>query len=166
MGYCEACEELRQNAPHFILNGITETECASLQKNTGLNPALGVLQNNCADLNRINDCLIAALAETLPSVNICDIKDFTESLMMNIHTTNKALICSDCGQWTEIGKLWKHLQDLEKLVQALRGDNFLYLTVAEKAQYHDGNRRTDTNPQLKTFNNPVSSSDAFYRFIR
>ena len=150
MGYCEACEELRQNAPHFILNGIREIECESLQKNTGINPALGVLHDNCEDLNNINDCLIAALAETLPAVNICDIKEFTESLMMNIHTTNKALICSDCGQWTEIGKLWKRLQDLEKLVQALRGDNFLYLTEGVDYDLHMHNNITiDASGPLK-----------------
>lgn len=75
---CQACEELKTTSPEFVLHGITDKECKSLQKNTGLNPKLPVLHNNCQDLNNMNDCLLGYLGEELTAVNMCDIKDFIQ----------------------------------------------------------------------------------------
>ncbi|WP_086350261.1 hypothetical protein [Candidatus Enterococcus clewellii] len=103
--YCSACEDLKGYAPDFMLKGITDKECKSLQNNTGLNPDLNVLHTNCEDLNDMLDCLIGGLQEDLPAYDICDLKKFIEEFINNQMIMNKALICSDCGQWTAIDQL-------------------------------------------------------------
>lgn len=97
---CLACEDLKEYAPEFVVNGVTEAVCNSLVKNNGLNPNLSVLHNNCSDLQDVNDCLIGALGDTLPAYDICDIKDYLEKLTKNIKLMFDALICNECGQWT------------------------------------------------------------------
>ncbi|MBL1227963.1 hypothetical protein IW492_01805 [Enterococcus sp. BWB1-3] len=97
--YCLACENLKEYAPNFVVNGITEKECSSLHNNMGLNPELAVLHENCEDLNDMLDCLIGALQEKLPSYDVCDWKEYTDELMSNIYNLQKAIICSECGLW-------------------------------------------------------------------
>ena len=110
--HCTACEELKQNAPHFILNGITERECESLQKDTGLNNELSDFRNNCEDLNEMLDCLVRALHEKLPAYDVCNIKDYIDQLMTNLYNLQKAMICSKCGQWK---MLWHHDEQIRLL---------------------------------------------------
>lgn len=115
--FCSACEELKANAPHFVLNGITDRECESLQNNTGLNSS--VPGNNCGDLNDMLGCLLGALHEKLPAYDICDIKDFIDQLMANLRNMQHAMICSDCGQWTQIGLIWQRIQQIENRLTSL-----------------------------------------------
>ena len=115
--HCTACEELKQNAPHFTLNGITERECESLQNDTGLNNQLSVLRNNCEDLNDMLDCLVGALHEKLPAYDVCNIKDYIDQLMTNLYTLKKAMICSKCGQWK---MLWRHDEQIRLLWEETR----------------------------------------------
>lgn len=114
---CQSCDELKKTSPEFVLHGIREKECKSLQKNTGLNPKLPVLHNNCQDLNNMNDCLLGYLGEELPAVNMCDIKDFIQDFLNNQRLMNKSLICSDCGQWDLIEKM---LDALLKIIEKLK----------------------------------------------
>ena len=48
---CSACEDLRQTDPNLIVNGIGDSECASLQNDTGLVASSG--HNDCTDLNNL-----------------------------------------------------------------------------------------------------------------
>lgn len=100
--YCSACGALKEYAPNFVVNGITDKECNSLQNNTGLNPDLEVLHNNCQDLNDLLDCLIGALHDKLPAYDVCDWKEYMDELMSNIYNIKKAIICSECGLWTAL----------------------------------------------------------------
>ncbi|MEI5994026.1 hypothetical protein [Candidatus Enterococcus mansonii] len=129
--YCAACENLKEYAANFIINGITEKECNSLKKDTGLNPNLDVLHTNCEDLNDLNDCLIGALKETLADQSVCDWKEFMDQLMTNLQLMNKAMVCSDCGQWLKIheledsiNKLWKKMAKVEAALDALAAQNW------------------------------------------
>ncbi len=122
--YCEACGSLKEYAPNFVLNGITDSECKSLGQNKGLNSALSVLHNNCQDLNDMLDCLIGAHQDKLPSYDVCDWKEYINELMSNLYNMEKAMICSECGQWTEIEKLWAEIdriwKELEKIWTEIR----------------------------------------------
>ena len=136
--HCTACEELKQNAPNFILNGITERECESLQNDTGLNDQLPVLRNNCEDLNDMLDCLVGALHEKLPTHDVCNIKDFIDELMTNLYNLQKAMICSECGQWTmlwehdeQIRLLWAETRRLDQRITDLRSEMLRLLTDLE-----------------------------------
>ena len=53
---CEACRNLQEYAPEFVLNGVTENVENSLKNNTGFNPSSG--HDDCQDLNDANDCLV------------------------------------------------------------------------------------------------------------
>ncbi|WP_242586888.1 hypothetical protein [Candidatus Enterococcus ikei] len=110
--YCSACGALKEYAPNFMINGITDKECKSLQNDTGLNSDLKVLHNNCEDLNDLLDCLLGAHQDKLPAVASCDWKEYTDELMTNLQNMQKAMICSECGQW-------KKIHDLEEKVNEL-----------------------------------------------
>ncbi|WP_236674768.1 hypothetical protein [Enterococcus sp. BWR-S5] len=127
---CSACGALKEYAPNFVANGITDKECNSLQKDTGLNPDLAVLHNNCEDLNDLLDCLIGTHQEKLPAADICDWKSYLDDLMSNLKNMHKAMICSDCGQWKMLWELLKRIEDLEKIVIDRDG----YVTVTKT--YH------------------------------
>lgn len=133
--YCTACEELRADNPNFVLNGITDKECGSLQEDTGLNPDLQVPHNNCEDLNTINDCLVGNLGEMLETYDICELDQYIRKLMKNLYNLNKALICSDCGEWKNIHSLWSATEDIKKeiadiwdMLDALANQNYTFLT--------------------------------------
>ena len=97
---CKACEDLKSDAPNVEVNGIGTTEIASLKNNTGLNPSAG--NNDCTDLNNLNDCLIENMAEEIELHEVCDWKDFTKSLIGNLGTVLKAIIASICGLWQNV----------------------------------------------------------------
>lgn len=99
---CESCSNLRENAPGFVVNGVTDDVADSLANNTGLNPNLGVLRDNCEDLNDVNDCLIGMLPKEIEGYDVCDWKEFTKMFLGNMYETLKAMIASDCGQWGKI----------------------------------------------------------------
>ena len=101
---CAACEEIRETDPNLIVNGFTDTECSSLANDTGLNPSSG--NNDCTDLNNLNDCLVGNLETEVDSYDVCDWKPFMKMTIPNIWTTLKAIICSICGIWENIHNLW------------------------------------------------------------
>lgn len=129
--YCSACEALKEYAPNFVVNGITDKECKSLQNDTGLNPELKVLHNNCEDLNDMLDCLLGSLYDKLPSFDVCDWKKFMDELMPNLLNMQKAMICSECGQWKKIheledsiNKLWTKMAKVENALDGLAAQNW------------------------------------------
>lgn len=109
---CDACVELKENAPEFVMNGVTDTVCGSLMNDTGLNPGLTVLHNNCDDLHDVNDCLIGRMDNELEAYEVCDWKDYMHKLLPNMYELTKAIICGDCGQWNRIHWLDGRIGDL------------------------------------------------------
>lgn len=114
---CSACDELRENAPNLIVNGLGTTECNSLKNDTGLNPSSG--NNDCTDLENLNDCLVGNMAAEVDAYDVCDWKEFTKKLIENLWTTLKGIICAICGIWTNIKNLWAAVRKLECLVNYL-----------------------------------------------
>lgn len=102
---CDACTELRENAAAFLVNGVTEDVCTSLQNNTGFNPDLEEPRTDCEDLDAANDCLVGMLDDELEAYDVCDWKKFMHKFIPNIWSVVKAIICSICGLWTRVEKL-------------------------------------------------------------
>lgn len=133
---CGACEDLRQEAPGLIVNGFDETMCASLKNDTGLSPSSG--NNDCTDLNNLNDCLVGNMATEVESYDVCDWKDFMKQFIPNVWTTLKGIVCAICGIWTNIHSLWNLANRIDCLVDHLyNGASFLF-----------GEYSTDTNSYL------------------
>lgn len=99
---CNACEDLREHAPDFVFNGVTDTVCTSLKNDTGLNPEATVIHDDCEDLNLANDCLVGRMDNELDSYDVCDWKDFMHKFIPNLWNLLKAMICTICGLWIRI----------------------------------------------------------------
>lgn len=120
---CQSCEELRQTAPNFVVNGLGDTECTSLQNDSGFNPSSG--HNDCTDLDNANDCLIGNMEDEVEAYDICEWKPFTRRFISNVWTEFKATICSICGIWTNIHNLWADVKKLQCQVKYInRGASF------------------------------------------
>lgn len=107
---CSACEDIRNDVPELIVNGFDDSMCTSLQNDTGLKASNG--NDDCEDLNDLNDCLIGNLEEELEDYDVCDWKTFTKRLIPNLWTTLKGIICAICGIWTNIHNLWTTIRSL------------------------------------------------------
>ena len=125
---CEACDDLRKDAPDLLLNGITDKICENLMKNRGLNPNLSALHNNCEDIKKMIDCFIGGHRDALKAADPCDWKKFIDVMLRNLYVTLEAMGCGDCGQWLEIDKIWAEIkniydaiQDLYDLIEAISG---------------------------------------------
>lgn len=90
---CSSCENLRQNAPDFIINGFSDDHCENLADNTGI----GGNSDNCTDVSDLNDCLIGFMENEVNTYDTCDWKKFMKKFIPNIWTTFKAIICWLCG---------------------------------------------------------------------
>lgn len=108
---CTACQELRENAPEFVANGVTDTVCASLAADTGLDSTNG--NNDATDLHTANDCLIGRMADEINAYDVCDWKEFMKHYINNDYEINKGIICALGGLWSV----------LHKLIEALGGGN-------------------------------------------
>lgn len=100
---CQACEELRNDAPAFVTNGVTNAVCTSLKNNTGLSTTNG--NDNAEDLQNAIDCLIGNMESELAAYDVCDWKDFMRLLIPNLYNTLTAMLCGDTGQWTKLADL-------------------------------------------------------------
>lgn len=120
---CEACEDIRQTDPNLIVNGFTDTECSSLQNDTGLNPSSG--HNDCTDLNNLNDCLVGNQASDVDLYEVCDWKTFMKQFIPNLWTTLKGIICAICGVWTNIHNIWSQIEKLQCILNySMKGSSF------------------------------------------
>lgn len=115
---CNACADLITDAPEFMAQGVTDTVCESLENNTGLNPSLSVLHENCEDFEKMNDCLIGKKALEIKSYKDCDWKTFAKGMVENLYQYFKALNCSICGLWKRVTCVY---DGIVKLVEALDG---------------------------------------------
>ena len=131
---CDACNELRNYAPNFVHNGTNEEVCASLMNNTGLNPGLTVLHDNCEDLHDVNDCLIGRMTDELDAYDVCDWQDFMKKHNSNLYETLKAMICNECGLWISL------CESLDNILAIIRGDSIkmhrLTWTANGRAKFH------------------------------
>lgn len=129
---CSACTDLKTYAPEFSINGVTDNVAASLKNNTGFNPALTVLHENCEDLNDANDCLIGRMGDEIKAYDNCDWKEFMGKFIPNLYEMLKADIMSQCGTITRIENLCDAVQGL---YQALRGvprpSEYIFLTPSD-----------------------------------
>lgn len=114
---CDACANLREHAPNFVQNGVTEIEAASLKNNTGLNPSLTVTRDDCSDLNDVNDCLIGHMGDALDAYDVCDWKEFMRKLLPNLYETLKAMIAAICGLWSRVTTLCSSVDTLLGLIR-------------------------------------------------
>lgn len=104
---CGACDDLRNDAPEFVQNGVNSKICTSLKNDTGLNPNLSVTHTDCEDLDTANDCLIGRMDSELETYDVCDWKKFMHKFIPNLRELLKAMICAICGIWTNIHDLWE-----------------------------------------------------------
>ena len=110
---CSACNRLKENTPSFVVNGLTDADCNSLNRNNGLaNQRLRPMLNNCETLQDLVDCLIGQHGESLSIYNFCDIKDWLDGLSANLHQLMSAWVCNECGQWSEIDRIDQELNDI------------------------------------------------------
>ena len=109
---CSACSELRENAPAFIRNGVTDEIAESLENNTGLNPNLSVLHDNCTDLNNANDCLVGRMADEVEAYDVGNWKVFMKDFIHNLYEVLKAILASMCGLWERS----ENICDMEKML--------------------------------------------------
>ena len=120
---CSACDDIRATDPNFVINGLGDSEIASLKNNTGLSPSSP--NDDCTDLNNINDCLVGVLAKEVDSQSDCDWKPFTKTALKNVWTTIKSVIAAICGLWTNIANLWTLANKLECMIDYLsKGHTF------------------------------------------
>lgn len=127
---CESCESLRQDAPDFVVNGLTDDICTSLSNDTGLNPTSG--NDDCTDLNNVADCLVGNMATEVEAYNVCDWKEFMKNFIPNVWTTLKAMICAICGLWKNVHCLNQKMSLLTVVpqVSAFRGGGTAATAVA------------------------------------
>lgn len=90
---CTACADLRDAAPDYAVNGVTDKVCNYLKNNTGLSGD----SDDCTDLDIVNDCTIGMMSQVLDAYDVCDWKDFMHKYINNSHQLNKAMICSMCS---------------------------------------------------------------------
>lgn len=133
---CSACDELRQTDPNFVVNGLGDTECASLGNNTGLNPSSG--NDDCEDLNAMNDCLVKNMETEIDSYNVCNWKEYMKALVDNLWTMFKGIICSICGLWERVSCVYDSLVNLiDAIGGGVGGQSFV--------RYYRDNSGQDTN---------------------
>lgn len=120
--YCSACERLKEDNLDVLEYGISEKECKSLQKDTGLNPDLKVLHTDCEDLNDMNDCLIGQLGDRIPAEDDCEWKPFATRLMGNLWNVLKGIICAICGLWNVVHCLDAKTQQSVRTVKLWTGN--------------------------------------------
>lgn len=130
---CSSCEDIRQTDPNLIVNGFTDTECASLKNDTGLVPSSG--HNDCTDLNNLNDCLVGNMETEVDAYDVCDWKTFMKKFIPNVWTTIKAVICAICGLWTNIHNILSMIEKLQCQI------NYLF----QGASFHLGEEYADTS---------------------
>lgn len=99
---CDACSDLQENSPEFVVNGVTDNVYNSIINDTGFNPSSG--HNDCTDLNNANDCLVGNMEEEVDSYDVCEWKLFMPDFIHNLWTTLKATIAAICGLWTKVNK--------------------------------------------------------------
>ena len=96
--YCEACAELKKQDPNLIANGFSDENCENMMENKGLTGR----NDDCTDLNDMNDCLIGSMADEAEISDVCDWREYMMKFVPNQWTVTKAIICAVCGLWNKV----------------------------------------------------------------
>lgn len=104
---CTACNDLREYAPEFVLNGTTDNVAEHLKQDEGLSGA--EQHTDCEDLLDVNDCLVGNMLDELDAYDVCNWKDFMAAFIGNMYETIKAMVYSQCGQWCAINSMYEGL---------------------------------------------------------
>lgn len=115
---CVVCNELREEAPEFVVNGVTDTVCNNLQNDKGMSGN----STDCEELADANDCLIGTMEGEIEKYDVCDWKDYMEKFVPNVHEVVAAVICAICGLWTNIHNLWKAIADIWTEITNIKND--------------------------------------------
>lgn len=118
---CNVCDDLKEISTEFTSLGITDTVCTSLKNDTGLNPSLPILHDDCEDLELMNDCLIGRPKDELEKYDQCDWKKFMRKFLWNLHEMLGGIICAVCGLWTNVHSLTRRVKALEDMVKDICG---------------------------------------------
>lgn len=141
---CGACNDLRESAPNFVLNGVTNAICTSLENDTGFNTSNS--NTNCDDMHDANDCLIGNLEDEVEAYDVCDWKDFIKKLIPNLYTVLKGLICWACG-------LSKRVAYLECVVEKLKVVKTMNIGEENVYYNHDWLEFRDTGASVQITGN-------------
>ena len=157
---CNACDELRQDAPNLIVNGLGDTECASLKNNTGLNPSNG--NDNCTDLENLNDCLIGNMEAEIDAYDVCDWKEYMRKFVENTWTVLKGIICAVCGVWAQISSILSRLAKVECFVSTIGKVQNFKVDESNIKWFNGVTRRTDTDPDIS---DPQITGNAYCGYL-
>ena len=120
MAECKACEDLRNDAPDFAENGVTDAVCNSLKNDTGLDARNG--HNNCTDMDNATKCLIGNMVDELERYDTCTWKDFMKIFLTNLFAILNAINCSLCGVWVNIHNIWDEIARIWAAIHALQDE--------------------------------------------
>lgn len=104
---CKACSDLREYAPEFVTNGVTDNVFLSLENDNGLGNNED--HTDCDDLVDAVDCLVGNMDDEIEAYEVCSWKDYMHKLVPNLHQTIKAVIGSICGLWNNVCRLWCYI---------------------------------------------------------
>lgn len=107
---CTACGELQEKNANVIVNGIGTKECNNLKNDEGMSGK----GTDCEELEDLNDCLVGNMDAELEAYDICDWKEYMHKFVPNVWTVLKGIICSICGLWTNVHKIWCWLDNITK----------------------------------------------------
>lgn len=119
MAECKACEDLRNDAPDFAENGVTDAVCNSLKNDTGLDARNG--HNNCTDMDNATKCLIGNMVDELERYDTCTWKDFMKIFLTNLFAILNAINCSLCGVWVNIHNIWDEIARIWAAIRTIQG---------------------------------------------
>ncbi len=167
---CDSCNNLMEMSPQFIQNGVTDNICASLKNNAGFSNS--TTRTNCDDLHDANDCLIGKHRQKLKMFDSCEWPEFMEQFIPNLYELEKAIICSDCGQWELLTSLDARLEDLcDSVVDSVAGYMHEYGILAG-TEIKDNDKRKGGEIMVKdgipaaSVNSVIGGHDALGIFYR
>ena len=149
---CTACQDLREDAPAFVSNGVTTAVCNALHKNKGLNASNG--NNNETDLKTANDCLIGRMRDEIDAYDVCDWKEFMRKYISNEYEMNKAIICALGGIWSNFQSLIDALGGGDGTIPVIRR----YRTTVPKSAFGKTWRVT-SGAEQNTYPDPTIADD-------
>lgn len=166
---CKACSDLREYAPEFVTNGVTDNVFLNLENDNGLGNNED--HTDCDDLVDAVDCLVGNMDDEIEAYEICSWKDYMHKLVPNLHQTIKAVIGAICGLWNNVCRLWcyvnfllngveidiseKYKETDKTRVVAGRGVSFLY----RSAESHTG-----SDVKVRSYGNMLRISGSFTFF--
>lgn len=121
---CSSCAELQSHASEFILNGVTDSVCASLANNTGFNPSDDY--DSQEDLEMANDCLIGNMIQEIEAYDVCDWKDYIRRFIPNLWNMLKAIICTLSGLWSRVDCLTNKISKLHTRRMWIKQEDLSY----------------------------------------